>query len=68
MKKLIMTIALSGMVGFMITSCNKTADWQCTCTIGKEVVYQSTSNDTKRKPKRSPATKWKSNSMVQAAN
>lgn len=48
MKKLIISIGLISITGFVVTSCNKTANWQCTCTIGPEVVFQSVSTDTKK--------------------
>lgn len=49
MRKTLTTISLLAMTGFFFASCNKTADWTCTCEKDGEIVFKSQAYDVKKK-------------------
>lgn len=50
MRKLLTTISFLAITGFFVASCNKRANWECTCTKDGDIVYQTTTlYDAKKK-------------------
>lgn len=52
MQKKILFITATVLATAFITSCNKTANWKCTCIKDGKTVYEAVSNNTKKKSAR----------------
>lgn len=53
---LAITFALT-IASALITSCNKTDDWTCTCTKDGNVVYKTVAHDAKKKTEKEACDK-----------